>query len=54
MFHKPRYLMKHSWREFIDAELLRDGNYDVITSGMLFYDGSKIFRSNTACNATVS
>lgn len=40
MFHKPRYLMKHSWREFIDHELLRDGNYDVITSGTLFYDGT--------------
>lgn len=31
--------MKHSWREFLDAELLRDGNYDVITSGAQFYDG---------------
>lgn len=40
MFHKLRFLMKHSWREFLDAELLRDGNYDVITSGTLFYDGA--------------
>jgi len=39
MFHKLRFLMKHSWREFLDAELLRDGNYDVITSGTQFYDG---------------
>ena len=31
--------MKHSWREFLGAELLRDGNYDVITSGTQFYDG---------------
>ena len=38
MFHKLRYLTKHSWREFLDAELLRDGNYDVITSGTKFYD----------------
>lgn len=40
MFHKLRYLMKHSWREFLDHELLRDGNYDVITSGAQFYDGT--------------
>lgn len=33
-------MLKHSWREFLDAELLRDGNYDVITSGMQFYDGT--------------
>lgn len=39
MFHKLRFLLKHSWREFLDAELLRDGNYDVITSGTQFYDG---------------
>lgn len=39
MFHKLRFLMKHSWREFLDAELLRDGNYDVIASGTQFYDG---------------
>jgi hypothetical protein len=32
--------MKHSWREFLDAELLRDGCYDVITSGTTFYDGT--------------
>ena len=42
MFHKLRYLMKHSWREFLDAELLRDGNYDVITSGTQFYDGQDL------------
>lgn len=42
MFHKLRYLMKHSWREFLDAELLRDGNYDVITSGTQFYDGADL------------
>ena len=42
MFHKLRYLMKHSWREFLDAELLRDGNYDVITSGAQFYDGQDL------------
>lgn len=39
MFHKLRFLLKHSYREFIDAELLRDGNYDTITSGQQFYDG---------------
>jgi hypothetical protein len=32
--------MKHSYREFIDQELLRDGCYDVITSGTQFYDGA--------------
>lgn len=42
MFHKLRYLLKHSWREFLDAELLRDGNYDVITSGTQFYDGQDL------------
>ncbi|MEE8114739.1 MAG: hypothetical protein V3T23_10330, partial [Nitrososphaerales archaeon] len=42
MFHKLRFLMKHSWREFLDAELLRDGNYDVITSGQQFYDGQDL------------
>jgi len=40
MFHKLRYLLKQSWREFLDQELMRDGNYDVITSGTQFYDGS--------------
>lgn len=40
MFHKLRYLLKTSWRFFIEQELLRDGNYDVITSGTMFYDGS--------------
>ena len=40
MFHKLRYLLKESWREFLDQELMRDGNYDVITSGTPFYDGS--------------
>jgi hypothetical protein len=34
--------MKHSWREFLDQELLRDGNYDVITSGQQFYDGTDL------------
>jgi len=42
MFHKLRYQLKHSWREFLDAELLRDGNYDVITSGQQFYDGTDL------------
>lgn len=42
MFHKLRFLMKHSWREFLDAELLRDGNYDVISSGTQFYDGTDL------------
>ena len=40
MYHKLRYLMKTSWRFFLEQELLRDGNYDVITSGMQFYDGN--------------
>jgi hypothetical protein len=40
MFFKPRFLLKHSWREFLDAELLRDGCYDIVTSGTQFYDGS--------------
>jgi len=40
MFHKIRYLLKLSTRLFLDQELLRDGNYDVITSGTQFYDGS--------------
>ncbi len=35
-------MLKHSWREFLDAELLRDGNYDVITSGQEFYDGTDL------------
>lgn len=39
MFLKLRFLLKHSWREFLTQELLRDGNYDVITSGQQFYDG---------------
>lgn len=42
MFHKLRFLMKNSWREFLDAELLRDGCYDVITSGTQFYDGQDL------------
>ena len=42
MFHKLRFLMKHSWREFLDQELLRDGNYDVIASGTAFYDGTDL------------
>jgi len=32
--------MKTSMRFFLEQELLRDGNYDVVTSGTLFYDGS--------------
>lgn len=40
MFHKHRYMMKLSFRFFLAEELLRDGNYDNITSGTLFYDGS--------------
>ena len=40
MFHKLRHICKRSWRFFLEQELLRDGNYDVITSGTLFYDGS--------------
>ncbi len=42
MFLKLRYLMKHSWRSFLDQELLRDGNYDVITSGTQFYDNQDL------------
>lgn len=42
MFHKLRFLMKHSWREFLDAELMRDGNYDVIASGQKFYDNQDL------------
>ncbi len=40
MFHKLRYLMKTSMRFFLEQELLRDGNYDVVTSGLQFYDGA--------------
>jgi hypothetical protein len=32
--------MKTSMRFFLEQELLRDGNYDVVTSGLRFYDGS--------------
>ena len=42
MFHKLRYLMKNSFREFLDAELMRDGCYDTITSGQKFYDGQDL------------
>lgn len=42
MFHKARYLIKQSLREFIKQELLRDGNYDNVSSGQLFYDGTDI------------
>lgn len=31
-------------RFHLEQELLRDGNYDVITSGMMFYDGSDMSR----------
>ncbi len=44
MFHKLRYLMKTSMRFFLEQELLRDGNYDVVTSGLRFYDGSDMSR----------
>lgn len=40
MFHKPRYLSKLSLRFFLEQELLRDGNYDVVASGTQFWDGS--------------
>jgi hypothetical protein len=40
MFNKLRYLLKLSMRFHIEQELLRDGNYDVVTSGTTFYDGS--------------
>ena len=40
MFIKLRQLLKQSFRDFITEELLRDANYDVITSGLQFYDGS--------------
>lgn len=40
MYNKIRYLGKLSLRFFLENELLRDGNYDVITSGLQFYDGS--------------
>ncbi len=40
MFHKIRYLLKTNMRFFLDQELLRDGNYDNVNSGTLFYDGS--------------
>lgn len=42
MFLKLRFLLKHSFREFLGAELLRDGNYDTITSGQQFYDGADL------------
>ena len=44
MFHKLRFLLKTSMRFFLEQELLRDGNYDVITSGLQFYDGSDMSR----------
>lgn len=44
MFHKLRYLLKTSMRFFLEQELLRDGNYNVVTSGMQFYDGSDMSR----------
>src|SRR5690606_8311273 len=44
MFHKLRYLLKTSLRFFMEQELLRDGNYDVVTSGTAFYDGSDMSR----------
>lgn len=44
MFHKLRYLTKTSMRFFLEQELLRDGNYDVVTSGLQFYDGSDMSR----------
>lgn len=40
IFHKIRHLSKLSLRFFLESELLRDGNYDVVTSGTQFYDGS--------------
>jgi hypothetical protein len=40
VFHKLRYISKLSLRFFLEQELLRDGQYDVITSGTQFYDGS--------------
>jgi hypothetical protein len=40
MFHKLRHLSKLSLRFFLEQELLRDGNYDCISSGTQFYDGS--------------
>ena len=50
VFHKLRYTAKTSLRFFLEQELLRDGNYDVITSGMQFYDGSdmSLFVADTA------
>lgn len=44
MFNKLRYLTKLSMRFFLEQELLRDGNYDVVTSGLQFYDGSDMSR----------
>jgi len=44
MFNKLRYLTKLSLRFFLEQELLRDGNYDVVTSGLQFYDGSDMSR----------
>lgn len=42
MFLKLRTILKHSLRGFLDSELIRDGNYDVITSGTQFYDGTDL------------
>jgi len=40
MFAKLRYLLKMNNILAIENELLRDGNYQNITSGLQFYDGS--------------
>lgn len=40
MFNKIRHLLKMNNILFIENELLRDGNYQTVTSGLAFYDGS--------------
>jgi hypothetical protein len=40
VFNKLRYISKLSLRFFLEQELLRDGQYDLIASGTQFYDGS--------------
>lgn len=39
MFLKLRYLLKMNYILFLDNELLRDGNYQNVTSGLPFYSG---------------
>lgn len=44
MFHKLRTLLKLNYILFLENELLRDGNYQNVVSGIQFYDGSDMSR----------